>query len=687
MKVSEGQHLFNSSYFGPHPPEIAGQPARIIPCTASSTILGRHPKADVVLSDPAVAPRHAVAGRNREGCWIADVGGNNGTFVNGHLVERAHLKNGDAVTLGSYQFHYRDMTLVWIRPDPPLTLTAVGLYQTTDDGVNLLNDVSFTAKPATLVGLLGPSGAGKTTLLDTLSGRLPAERGKVLLRGEELYERFERFRHLLGYVPQRDIVHPELTPRQALTYVARLRLPPDVDHAELAVRVVETLAILDLHDRADIPIHRLSGGQRKRVSVGVELLNRPSVIFLDEPTAGLDPSSAFRLVRTLQGLAHQGRTVICATHVMEDVSLFDHVVVLAPGGCLAFAGPPNEALQYFKVDRFVELYDRLEQRSGDRWRRRFARSKPGTHLRAAVVREASPRHLHDQASLPTRPERSELNHWVTLTARFGRILASDPALIRLVLLQPIALSGLTCLAFIDLPIVLFMLIVAAIWQCCSLAAQQIVRERDVYQRERMVNLRLVSYVLSKFFPLTLVGVAQAGLMLGVVALWGLGGGLDWAAAFAGLTLAGWNGTAMGLLVSAIAPTAERATALVPLIVLPQIILGGVLICLPDMNGPTKVASAVAPARWANQVMEVAWLNGRHVDESLFADKANLWPLWNLHQTYDFREPKGRTQFLKDNAGGLIQKRQYLSLDYGLLSVGILAQFVILALLLRHQDPL
>ena len=331
------------------PPQFHGEVARIVPLEDATITLGSDADNDLVLPNDSITRHHAAIEPWPEGYAVHDAGSKTGTFINGRAVKWSGLRPGDLIQLGPYLFQFKKSFLLWLRQPAALTLAAVGLRHQAGS-LTLLDQVNLVARPGEFVGLLGPSGAGKTTLLNALCGLVPAQQGQVLLNGAALYDQPGRWRRIIGYVPQEDIVHVELTPRQAFRYAARLRLPDATPNDERVTQVDKTLTLLELDQRADVPIHRLSGGQRKRVSVGVELIGRPRLLFLDEPTSGLDPSTEAKLMATLRELAHQGRTVLCTTHIMENVELFDRIAVLAPGGKLAYFGPPEEAQEYFDVE-------------------------------------------------------------------------------------------------------------------------------------------------------------------------------------------------------------------------------------------------------------------------------------------------------------------------------------------------
>ncbi len=664
-------------------PFMDGEATKTIDCRRAPLTFGRSRVCSVVLDSPAVAERHAAVFATGDRFEVTDQSGGAGTLVNSRAIEHTRLSDGDRVQLGPYLFYFHKPFLVWAQAPTPVTLTADNIEQEVA-GFTLISGFSISVRPGELIGLLGPNGAGKSTLLDALCGRRPPRSGQVYLNGTRLYENYDGYRHLIGHVPQEDAVHPELTVRQALDYSGRLRMPTGTSRAQREQGVDEALALLGLSDRADVRVGRLSGGQRKRVSVGIELLGRPPILFLDEPTSGLDPGAAARLTRALQRLARQGRAIVCATHGMAEAARFDKLAFLTTGGRLAFFGPPAKALTYFRVRRLADIFTRLGDKRPGQWQSEFAESPDGQHLQEVVARARKPRPFHHQGLPP--PEHAATGQTATLIGRFARVLRADRRLLWQAVLQPVGLSCLACLAFHELPSVFFFVVLAALWLGCGLASQQVVKERAIFRRERLAGLRIGPYVASKFIPLAVVGLFQSALMLGVVGVWE-GCSLNWPITSAGVILASWCGVASGLWISALAPSAERATAAVPAIMLPQIVLAGVLVALPDMNVVTKMASHLSAAKWANQAVEIGLLHGRKVDSHLLAERENLWPLRNLYPEYDLNTDEGRAQFLADQEGHMVGQDRRLVLDYTALLLCFAAPLWGTVRALRRLDPL
>ncbi len=335
-------------------------------------ILGRSENADVTVFHPQVQRAHAQIVQRAGGMYLQDLGSSAGTYVNGQPIREHQLTEGDVVRIGSSRLVLEHGRLRLVDEAGDLRLDAFHLWRVVGKGLRILQDVSLSIYPQEFVAVVGGSGSGKSTLLNALSGYRPANAGAVLLNGVDLYRNFNAYRNDLGYVPQDDLIHRELPVRRSLDYAARLRMPGDTSAAERQQRIEEVIDELDLRVAADRPVRALSGGQRKRVSIGVELLTRPSLFFLDEATSGLDPGTETQMMKLLRRLADQGRTVALVTHATKNVMICDKVIFLARGGRLAYYGPPEEALRYFQVDDFDEIYGRLEQtdptESEDRYR-------------------------------------------------------------------------------------------------------------------------------------------------------------------------------------------------------------------------------------------------------------------------------------------------------------------------------
>ncbi len=432
----------------------------------------------------------------------------------------------------------------------------------------LLRDVSFTVERGEFIGLLGPSGSGKSTLLKALLGVSPADSGRVLFDGNDLSLDRENLSRRIGYVPQDDTVHAMLTVGEVLHYAASLRLPADMPEVDVHLRIHRALRSVDLEGREDTLVRDLSGGQRKRVSVAVELLTDPAILFLDEPTSGLDPANEARAMALFRTLADAGRTVVVTTHVVENVDLFDRVALLSRGR-LVFFGPPSKLFGAFEVTRVLDVYERLKERSPAEWEGEF---RAGDLYRAEVSDRARRVPMQALPSRPIGPGRVQLP---TLVARYFLTLVRDRMNLAILLAQAPVIAGLIVLAcnagtLIGDRNITFFMTIAAVWFGCINACREIVKEKPVYERERMVGLGVLSYAVSKLVVLAVVCAIQTVLLLAVVLAFERlpGNPLGYASL---LFLTATSSLTLGLLVSAVVDSSDRALSFLPIALIPQLI--------------------------------------------------------------------------------------------------------------------
>ena len=533
-------------------PEAPAAPSRPDSVQPQITI-GRSAENDVFLDDPRVSRRHALIERMGARFRLRDLNSDNGTFVNGERVKgTVWLQPGDEIRIANIRLVFAQDGLQQLASPYGLRLDALHLNKWVSKDKNILQDLSFSILPREFVALVGVSGAGKSTLMDALNGFRPATQGTVLINGQDLYKHYDSFRSELGYVPQDDIMHRELTVGKALDYAAQLRMPADTSPAERQRRVAEVLNELGLADRKDLPIDKLSGGQRKRVSIGIELITKPGLFFLDEATSGLDPGTEAELMRLLRQLADDGRTIVLVTHATKNVMMCDKVIFLAKGGYLAFFGPPEEALTFF--DRYRSEDSRLLQPEidfDDIYRiledpklgtpsavgralspvRCIPAVRGGPACRSPTVRvktlqatsPAVPARSRRQA--PRKQEVSSLRQWAILSQRYIDVMRNDRKTLLVLLLQA-PLIGLTTLASMNKPsfdpidglpstamTTLFLMVIIVMLFGTVNTAREITKEAPIYRRERMVNLRIVPYIGSKIFVVTLFVIYQVAVYL------------------------------------------------------------------------------------------------------------------------------------------------------------------------------
>lgn len=626
----------------------------ILPFQGTSIVFGRDPSADEILDYPMISWRHARLTRSSDGMTVEDLGSTNGTYVNGERIAvPVRVSPGDVIGLGSYTFRVQgdgNLERRDFRGD-----VAIEVRDLTVDvpGKRLLGGVSLTIYPSEFVGLMGPSGAGKTTLMNAMNGYTPPSHGSVLVNGLDLYANYDRFCGHLAYVPQNDIMHGDLTVGQALFYTARLRLPSDYRGSDIRARVRSVLADLGLEAVEGVLIGSpekkgISGGQRKRVNLAMELLTDPSVLFLDEPTSGLSSEDTLMVMRLLRGLADSGKTILLTIHQpsLEAFRLMDNVVIVskdrgsAEPGQLAYYGPAYpDSVTYFNPDGVAglrpgaepspdEVLRGLAKAPTTEWTGRYGSSR---YRREFVAERAGRRPASaEQQVAPKIPRQFGLRQWRTLVRRalaiklrdlwFTAILLAQAPIIALLIVLvsgervsdglPADATPLDWLTFTSACAnSIFFMAVAAIWFGCSNAAREIVGEWAIYHRERMVNLKIPSYVLSKFTVLGGLCLVQCAMLLAIVH-WGCGLKGDPLPMFAILYLASLAGLSLGLVVSSLARTSEVAIALTPLILIPMFIVGGLIRPVHELNTPMRVFAHTMASRWAFEGLLVAEAEGQ-----------------------------------------------------------------------------
>jgi ABC-type multidrug transport system ATPase subunit len=437
-------------------------------------------------------------------------------------------------------------------------------------------------------------------LLRVLAGVSQPTGGHVLVGGESVVERGCE----LGYVPQFDIVHDKLTVREALDYAARLRLPPDTTEQERTGRVQEVIDQLGLGDRADTRVANLSGGQRKRVAVGVELLHSPGALFLDEPTTGLDPGLERHMTELFRTFADSGQTVALVTHATGSMALCDRVIVMGGGGHLRFDGDPSELLSAFGVEHFDDVYAVLAQRSEPVLSHRaHVRDLPAT---LPPVRSGQP---------ALRPVQQTLQYQTrVLASRYATLVMRDRRYLRSALIQVPILGVLTALLFVSnvfgrVPVphyaaksaqLIFLMVTIAVWLGSINAAREIVKERNVLARELAIGVQVRAYLASKL--IVLLSLAAVQTLLFAVIVFGLRSLNEPSSVGVELVMVliatSWVAVLIGLLVSAYASSEDQATGVIPLLLVPQLLFSGAIVPVHGMTTPVRVLSLLIPARWS-----------------------------------------------------------------------------------------
>ena len=652
---------------------------------AAVFVIGRDPSANLQLDHPTVSRLHAEVRLTPIGPMLRDLGSSNGTFLNGELIREARpLSPRDVVQIGPYKLVYDQTGFAQYTPGGNYRIDAVhldrrvvvggGLARLQDAATErvILRDVSLSVYPREFVALVGGSGAGKSTLLNAMSGFAPAN-GRVLVNGEDLYDNFAAYRSILGYVPQDDIIHGLLPVRSALTYAARLRLP-DAARAEIDTRVDKVLAEVEMGDHAEKQVARLSGGQRKRVSIASELLAEPGLFFLDEPTSGLDPGLEKKMMYTMRRLADGGRTVLLVTHATANIDQCTQVAFMADGR-LTYFGPPQEALGFFGATDFADIYTRLSQPAGavkfptgvdhhqqpalmanpkassaEVWESLYRNSPQYRRFVADRLQAAGNVSAvsHQRPRQPAKQKVSSLAQFGVLARRYFDLIRRDTASL-IVLLAAMPLIGLLLLIMADrydltgksetairseiqqditdargdddpgndaeqfqgiyqvassTQRILFMMALAATLLGLFGAAYEIVKEAPIYHRERMVNLRIPPYLLSKVIILLGFGLLQCLLLLLVMSLRVdfPGDGVFLPAVvemYITLALATLASIALGLLISAVVRSSATVIYIILVVLFVQIIFAGAIFEIPTAARPMSYRTTT---RWTLEAL-------------------------------------------------------------------------------------
>jgi ABC-type multidrug transport system ATPase subunit len=389
------------------------------------------------------------------------------------------------------------------------------------NGRQLLSNVSFSARPGSLTAIIGPSGAGKSTLAKLVGGAITPTAGEVSFEGRDLHGEYASLRHRIGLVPQDDVVHHQLTVDAALRFAAELRLPhATADERAAAVRRV--LEELELTGHAHTRVDKLSGGQRKRASVAMELLTGPALLILDEPTTGLDPALDRQVMSMLRRLADAGRVVLVVTHCLTHLDLCDQVLFLAPGGRTAYCGPPREIGAALGTTNWADLFASVAA-DLDAAHREFATR---CHAEAPPARLSRPRPASSLRPAPCRL----LHQASTVARRQLPLLLADRGHFLFLAVLPFILGTLALLVpghvglgaanprgdAADEPVqIVFLLSISAVFMGTALTIRDLVGERTIFRREQAVGLSATAYLLAKIAVCAMTA-AQTAILTTIV---------------------------------------------------------------------------------------------------------------------------------------------------------------------------
>ncbi len=584
--------------------------------------IGRAADNHLVVNDLSVSRYHAELRRDQRGGFvIVDLGSHNGTFVNGQRVGSAPVTERDIISVGPATYQLAGDTLQEFLDTGDISYIANDLTVTLPSGRVLLDHVTFPLGERCLMGVIGPSGAGKSTLLGALTGISPANHGTVLYDNRDLYMNYQELRNRIGLVPQENILHTQLTARRALGYAAELRFPRDTSKSERMHRIDEVLGELALSQHAETKTAAMSGGQQKRVNVALELMTKPSLLFLDEPTSGLDPGLDKSVMEQMSELAHGGRTVIVVTHSVANLNLCDRLLVLVPGGKIAYFGAPQDGLKHFNQPGWAEVFQSFEREPNRDWAAEYRNSSYFQQYIVAGMDGAAASQQRAPRPVPTvAPSSNRVAQMSTLVRRYMAVLASDRGFLALLIGVIVGLGAMVRLFPLTggftvsksaaaaghfnngAQSVLLILILGACFAGALNSVREIVKERPIYSRERSAGLSAGAYLMSKLIVLGVISAFQAVLLV----LIGLTGTtfppkgallpIPLVEVMLSVALFGIASMAIGLLVSSAVSTAERAMPLVFLLVMVQVVTTGGIFAIHGKVGIEEIAW-FTPSRW------------------------------------------------------------------------------------------
>lgn len=567
--------------------------------------LGSGSSCDVVLPPSGVAKTHASIYYSKNGISLYDEFSINGTYLNGQKIpasQKIMLNNLDVVFIGNSKIILYGNKLIYQIYNRGVQLDAIDIVKRVRikfKTKEISSHINMSIYPSEFVAFVGGSGAGKSTFMKCISGVDKPSSGTVLINGENLYDNYETLKYNIGYVPQEDIVYSNLTLHDMLHYAAKLRMPDNTTRRERTDRIKEVLDIVQLSEFENSYIRQLSGGQRKRASIAVELIADPNLFFLDEPTSGLDPGTERSIMQTLQNMAKMGKTIILVTHNTLNLHLCDKVAFFGEGGHLCFYGTPQEALNFYGVDDFVDIYTLLNE-NVDGWYEKFQ------SLSSDIAVKEIPAKKNSNVIYK---KKSFFKQLINLIKRYIKLISNDlqqmfllfaQAPIVAVLLSIVANSNLYS-TYDDTKAIMFSIGCACIWLGLLNSVQEICKEKVILQKEHMADLKLSAYLLSKFIVQGLLAFLQSTLL--ILIFQGFVGKSEYSILIDNYWdiqiicfLSIWSSAALGLFISSLVKNSNIAMSIIPLILVPQLLFSGMLFKLK--TDISKFISNFVLCRWS-----------------------------------------------------------------------------------------
>lgn len=597
--------------------------------------IGRDARCTITLPHISVSKCHATIKKEGGKFYISDNGSANGLFINGVRTKaKTLLHEKDVITITNSKLIFTGAAISYCYYKSGISVDSSNVVIRRGSGPKSFitcNHVNLNIKPGELVSIIGGSGAGKSTILNAMCGYLKPAEGAVYINGIDLYRNFDSLKKIIGYVPQADIVYDNLSLYDMLLYAAKLRLPRDISDEEREAAINRAIYTVELTQKRDSLIKSLSGGQRKRASIAVELLSDPNLLFLDEPASGLDPGTERNLMHSLREMADSGKTVILVTHSTLQLQMCDKIVFMGAGGNLCFCGSYDEALKFFNVDNIVDVYNMITYHAKE-WSAKYAQMAAP----AGVPRNAAP----IRSNQPTE-DKHQLK---VLCSRYVKLILNDKQRLWLLLAQAPLLAFLISMVsngnqferYEITKSLLFALSCCAFWIGILNAIQEICKERTILKREYMTGLSLKSYVMSKLIVLGTMCLIQTAMVVAVFAI--AVGVPDEGVVLVPLFeiyittfLTALSAAAMGLFVSSLFDNADRAMTVAPILLMPQILFSGQLFKLGDA---TSVISWFVTCRWSMEGLGTT-ANLNDLPNTMEANYGNYMQGANMHPFEDF----------------------------------------------------
>lgn len=561
--------------------------------------IGRGDDNDIILPHISVSKLHAKIVRENDEYFIVDNNSTNGVIVNNERVSgKTRLHEKDVISITNTKMIFTSAMLYYCCYKSGISVDASDIVIERGKGAKAFvtsNHVNLNIKPGELIAIIGGSGAGKSTILNCMCGYLKPTHGDVFINGINLYQNFDSLKKLIGYVPQSDIVYDNLTLYDMLLYTAKLRLPKDTTPEERKNAIIRAINTVELPEKRDALIRSLSGGQRKRTSIAVELLSDPNLLFLDEPASGLDPGTERSLMTSLRKMADRGKTVILVTHSTIQLKMCDKIVFMGKGGNLCYFGSYDEALAFFGVSDIVDVYNMITD-NAEQWSQKFKE-----------IRE-TPQKARKTSDVSVKSRSNWFRQLGVLCARYFKLVVNDKQRLLLLLIQAPLLAVL--ISFVAngkqfeqyemTKSLLFALSCSAFWVGMLNAIQEICKERTILKREYMTGLSLSAYISSRIIVLGVLCLIQSVMITGVFSLI-IGLPEKGVLTFPFLELlittfiTAVASSAMGLFVSSLFTNADRAMTVAPILLMPQILFSGLIF---KLSGATEIISWFAVCRWS-----------------------------------------------------------------------------------------